>query len=136
MSGGNWLGRRVAALEDIAEGDVSELFPSRDAVSKMWKQVLGPYIDGLKDEHRELLEAVFFERLTHAEYAEQRKVVRSNVTHGIDRAMRALLLAIAKDDPEFANRPRGEGRPRRDPAAEEAAAWRVLQGRMKEALRG
>lgn len=124
----NWLGRRVAPLDGMPEGTPrTALYGEMDEGQQVLRDLLAPFIEDLPAKYRDVLEAVYYERLSHYTLADRLGMSRPAVTRRIETAQRALMRAIALTNPDFEDVPHeGRGRPRRDYEAEEAAAWDVL----------
>lgn len=146
MGSSEWLGRRVTSLdqlqdnapreddgdEDVA-GDVGYSFLRQqdDEMQAVLREVLTPFVDRLAEKHRDILEAMFYERQTEEQVGERLGVDRSVVSRRRDTAMRALVRELALEDEAFRTfddqlHTGQPGRPPRDYDAEKEAAWRVL----------
>lgn len=142
MGSSEWLGRRVVALEDVGEGTREGALSNwaaamqDDDTQAVLREVLTPFVDRLKAEQRDLLEALFYERLTEEQVGERLGVNRSTVSRRKDTALAALVRLIALRDDGFRAYDESlhtgrRGRPVRDYDAESNAAWVVLLGLLK-----
>lgn len=95
--------------------------------AKQLEAFFAPYIAMLPRGKGELIRELVNDRKTYDQIAEDNKFYdRSHAHRALRRAVQALVLLIAKDDPDFVY----HGRPR-DYEAEQAAAERVFDRYMK-----